>query len=130
MYCPVCFHDTLKLASSGVVKVSFNGKSKSTSQFFYNIVTDTNDELGQKFQTVVKDYFSYYSNFQNQSIIDSMQLYSNDFKCSAGCTLNINHKVNILGLVLPKELVVPIVEKMSTRYQTPIDLESIEASLG
>ncbi len=47
MYCPVCFNDTLKIASSGVVKLSFNSKAKSTSQFFYNLAQDKDEDILQ-----------------------------------------------------------------------------------
>ena len=60
MYCPKCFNDTLKVASSGVVKLTFNGKAKATSQFYYNLAQDKKEEILKKLEDVIVDYFSYY----------------------------------------------------------------------
>ena len=69
MYCPICFNDTLKIASSGVVKMTFNGKAKSTSQFFYDLKHDQDHEIQEKLDKVVADYFAYYSNFPDGRLL-------------------------------------------------------------
>jgi hypothetical protein len=123
MYCPVCFNDTLKVASSGVVKVTFNGKAKSTSQFYYNIKQEKPVEIYKKFRGVVEDYFSWYTTFQNKDLIKEIELTSSDFVCSKGCKLNISHRLNVIDLIIPKDILREIAEGTAERYQIPIKLK-------
>lgn len=123
MYCPVCFNDTLKIASSGVVKLTFNGKAKATSQFFYNLTEDSDQQILDKLEGVVKDYFTYYGNFQNKDPIKVIEAVSIDFVCENKCVLNVNNRVNVIGLVFSKEELYTIVQKLAPRYQIPLELE-------
>jgi len=123
MYCPVCFNDTLKIASSGVVKLTFNNKAKATSQFFYNLNEDTDEEILGKLEGVVKDYFTYYGNFQNKDPLKVVEAVSIDFKCENGCVLNVNNRVNVIGLIFSKKELYTIMEKLAPRYQIPLALE-------
>lgn len=122
MYCPVCFNDTLKIASSGVVKLTFNHKAKATSQFFYNLNEDSDADILNKLELVVKDYFTYYSNFQNKDPIKTVEAVSIDFKCQKKCVLSVNNRVNVIGLIFSKEEVHTIMKKLAPRYQIPLDL--------
>jgi hypothetical protein len=123
MYCPMCFNDTLKIASSGVVKLTFNGKSKSTSQFFYNLNQDSSKEIIEKLDFIIKDYFVYYSNFQNKDPIESVEAVSIDFICRNGCILNVSHKVNVIGLIFDKKDLIESLEKMGKKYSLDIKLK-------
>tara|TARA_Y100000385_G_C13078110_1_gene632456 strand:- start:1582 stop:1959 length:378 start_codon:yes stop_codon:yes gene_type:complete len=123
MYCPVCFNDTLKIASSGVVKVTFNGKAKSTSQFLYNMKTEKPLDIFKKYRGVVADYFSWYATFQNKDMVKEVELTSSDFVCSTGCKLNINHRLSIIDLVIPKEMFKEITESEAQRYEIPLKLK-------
>lgn len=123
MYCPVCLNDTLKIASSGVVKFSFNGKSKSTSQFYYNMAQDRDKELLEKIDEVVKDYFVYYSGFQNKETIKKVEATSIDFVCSNKCVLNVNHRVDVIGLLFSKEEIRSALTKMGQKYGVDVQLE-------
>lgn len=122
MYCPVCFNDTLKIASSGVVKVTFNGKAKSTSQFYYNMKQEKPTDIYKKYREVVVDYFSWYATFQNIDLIKEVLLTSSDFICSNGCKLNINHRVSVIDMVIPKEMFVEITESEAERHNIPLKL--------
>ena len=122
MYCPVCFNDTLKIASSGVVKLTFNGKSKSTSQFFYDLKSDREADLQEKLEKVIADYFAYYSNFQNQDTIDTIEATSIDFVCSNGCVIGVNNRLNVVGLVITKEMIKVAAEKVGAKYKISVKL--------
>ena len=125
MYCPVCFNDTLKIASSGVVKLTFNGKSKATSQFYYNIKQDKTHELLDKLEAVVKDYFLYYSNFQNKDTIKTIEAFSHDFKCSNGCSLTVNNRMNVIDILFNKADLMKILEKMGERFDLSLDIKKL-----
>lgn len=123
MYCPVCFNDTLKIASSGVVKVTFDGKSKSTSQFYYNLKQDTDEEILTKAREVITDYFTWYATFQNKDPIRNVEMTSCDFKCSTGCKLNISHRLNIIGLIFTAEEVKNLIQEEASKQNLQLDLK-------
>jgi hypothetical protein len=123
MYCPICLNDTLKIASSGVVKMTFNGKAKSTSQFFYSLNDDKPEVIIEKIEGVIKDYFIYYSNFQNKDPIEKVEAVSIDFKCSNGCILNVTHRLNVIGLIFNVDDLKESLEKLAIKYNIPISLK-------
>ena len=123
MYCPVCFNDTLKVASSGVVKVTFDGKAKATSQFFYNLKQDKPQELMKKIRNVISEYFEWYATFQNIDAIKKVEMTSCDFICSTGCKLNVSHRLNIVGLIITKEDLTDMLESEATRNKIPLKLK-------
>ena len=121
MYCPICFNDTLKLASSGVVKFTFDGKSMSTSQFYYNITQDTQSRLKAKIKAVIEEYFEYYSSFQNQSEIKRVTLSSIDFKCSNRCIIKVDNRVSVLGLLIEQSEVDKILKSEAKKRGIPLN---------
>lgn len=120
MYCPTCFNDTLKIASSGVVKLSFNKKARNTSQLIYNIKTDTDDELLQKFRDVITDYFNWYSGFQNKDPIREIQAYSFDFICSQGCKLKVSNQLSVIGLLINKKEIYSLLSEEANKFDIEI----------
>ena len=123
MYCPICFNDTLKVASSGVVKVTFDGKAKSTSQFLYNLKQDKPQELLKKVRSVISEYFEWYATFQNKDAIKKVEMTSCDFKCSTGCKLNTSHRLNIIGLIVSKDDVLDMLTSEGARFDIPLKLK-------
>lgn len=123
MYCPKCFNDTLKISSSGVVKLTFNGKAKATSQFYYNLAEDDEHDIYDKLENVVKDYFSYYGNFQNKDPIKEVEAFSIDFKCSNGCVVDVNNRVNVIGLIFNKSELKKALTTLAPKYDIPLQLE-------
>lgn len=117
MYCPVCFNDTLKIASSGVVKMTFDGKSKSTSQFFFNLKEDSEEKTSEKLQKTIEDYFEYYSNFQNKVPIKEVDAFSIDFKCSNKCPMNMKNKLSVVNLVFHSQTLAMCLEAAAEKYQ-------------
>lgn len=128
MYCPVCLNDTLKIASSGVVKMTFDGKAKSTTQFYYNIKEETPITLNKKLRTIIAEYFKYYSQFQNKTIIKEIFAFSSDFKCAKGCAMSLEKKFNILGLVIEKQDFLSILEEEAENYDISLDINKIKAA--
>lgn len=123
MYCPVCFNQTLKIASSGVVKVTFNNKARNTSQFFYDLKRDRGQDIDEKFRKVVIEYFSWYSSFQNKTTIDDVQLTTIDFVCTSGCKMTLNNRMSAVDLVIMKETVNRIVSEEAAKFKIPVALK-------
>ena len=106
MYCPVCFQNTMKIRSSGVIKLSFNGKSRNTSLFTYNLQKETQEQLDAKLREKIVDFFSFYSEFNNKTPIKNFEAYSSDFMCTNGCKIDVmSTKVSVVGIVYPAPLV-------------------------
>lgn len=129
MYCPVCLHDSLKIATNGVVKLIFNGKSKSTSQIYFNLLKDSPADISKKLEVVINDYFSYYSNFQNKDSIDSLHCFSFDFKCTNNCVMSLEKKMNVVELVFSKENLLEIIQRSAKKHNIPINIEAILKSV-
>lgn len=120
MYCPICFNDTLKIASSGVVKMTFNGKSKSTSQFFFNLKEDSEQKTSEKLQATIEDYFEYYSDFQNKEPIKYVEAYSLDFKCTNKCIMNTTNKLSVVNLVFHTKTLSMALEEAAKKFDIEI----------
>ena len=100
MYCPVCFQNTMKIKSNGVVKLAFNGKSKNSSLYTYNLQKETQEQLLAKLREKVVDFFSFYSDFNNKSPIKNFEAFSADYLCTNACKMDmINTKVSVVGVI-------------------------------
>ena len=121
MYCPICFNDTLKIASSGVVKMTFNGKSKSTSQFYFNLKEDSEIKTSEKLQATIEEYFEYYSNFQNKIPIKEIEAYSIDFKCSNKCAISMSNKMSVINLVFHAKTLSLALEAAAKKFEIALD---------
>jgi len=128
MYCPSCLNDTLKIASSGVVKMTFDGKAKSTTQFYYNLNEETQITLNKKLRATINDYLAYYNNFQNKSTIKEVFAFSSDFRCANGCAISLEKKFSIINLVIPKDDFFEILEEESEKFEIELNLDKIKAA--
>lgn len=128
MYCPSCLNDTLKIASSGVVKLTFDGKSKSTSLFYYNLKEETQVSLNKKLREKIAEYFEYYNNFQNKTRIKEVYIFSSDFKCANSCAISLEQKFSVINLVIPSDDFFDILEEEADKYDIDIDLNKIKAA--
>lgn len=96
----------MKIRSSGVIKLSFNGKSRNTSLFTYNLQKETQEQLDAKLREKIVDFFSFYSEFNNKTPIKNFEAYSSDFMCTNGCKIDVmSTKVSVVGIVYPAPLV-------------------------
>ena len=121
MYCPGCFNDTLKLLSSGVVKITFNGKSKSTSQFFYDLKNEKPGQIQRKLKTALDDYFSWYATLQNQDPIKQIRLFSSDFQCQNKCKIGASTQVSVVDLVISKKAVLEALKEAAEKHGIKLD---------
>ena len=129
MYCPECFDSGLKPASNGIIKMTFNGKSKSNSQFVYDTNRDLPEDIYQKLREVVIDYFKWYSTFQNKDKITHISVFSSSFVCRQGCTIGINHRLNVLDIFLNIDVVKSIIEEEALNFKIEVDLKSLQGDI-
>lgn len=122
MYCPVCFQNTMKIKSNGVVKLAFNGKSKNSSLYTYNLQKETQEQLLAKLREKVVDFFSFYSEFQNKTPIKTFEAYSSDFMCISGCKIDmVNTKVSVVGVIYTVPEVKAILEEEGKKFGITIE---------
>ena len=123
MYCPVCFQNTMKIRSSGVIKLSFNGKSRNTSLYTYNLQKETQEQLESKLREKIVDFFSFYAEFNNKLPIKNFELYSADFMCTNSCKIDVmNTKVSVVGIVYPRPLVKAMLMEEGKNFGIDIEI--------
>lgn len=117
MYCPVCFQNTLKIRSNGVVKISFNGKARNNGLFTYNLQKDSSADLQKKLREKVFEFFAWYDEFQNKPPIKTFEIFSGDFQCTNSCKIDIlNTKVNLVGVVFTLKEVHQIINEEAKKF--------------
>jgi hypothetical protein len=123
MYCPVCFQNTMKIRSNGVIKLAFNGKSRNTSLFTYNLQKETTEQLEAKLREKIVDFFSFYSEFANKTPIKHFEAYSADFICTNSCKIDMmNTKVSVLGVVYPGPVVKAMLLEEGKKFGIEIEV--------
>lgn len=124
MYCPVCFQNTMKIRSNGVIKLSFNGKARATSLFTYNLQKETQEQLLAKLREKVVDFFSFYSDFNNKVPIKNFEAYSADFMCTNNCKIDvINTKVSVVGVIYKSDDVLNILNEEGKKFGIGIQVK-------
>ncbi len=123
MYCPVCFQNTMKIRSNGVIKLAFNGKSRNTSLYTYNLQKETQDQLLAKLREKVVDFFSFYSEFNNKSPIKNFEVYSADFICTNNCKIDMmSTKVSVVGIVYSQAEVKKMLDDEGKKFGIGIEV--------
>lgn len=123
MYCPVCFQDTLKVKSNGVIKLAFNGKSRNNSLYTYNIQKETNDQLVAKLREKIVDFFSFYSEFNNKLPIKTFEAYSSDFLCTNSCKIDmVNTKLSVVGVIYKVSEVKAVLNEEGKKFGITIEV--------
>ncbi len=123
MYCPVCFQNTLKLRSSGVIKLSFNGKSRNNSLYTYNLQKETQEQLDAKLREKIVDFFGFYSQFVNKAPIKNFEIYTSDFLCLNNCKMDrVSTKVSLIGMLYPLAVVRKILDEEAQKFAISIEV--------
>lgn len=123
MYCPVCFQNTMKIKPNGVVKLAFNGKSKTSSLFTYNLQKETQDQLQAKLKEKVVEFFSFYAEFNNKSPIKTFEAFSSDFVCTGGCKIDMMHtKVSVISVMYTVAEVKALLNEEGKKREIPIEV--------
>ena len=123
MYCPVCFQNTMKIRSSGVIKLSFNGKSRNTSLFTYNLQKESQEQLDAKLREKIVDFFSFYSEFNNKAPIKNFEAYSADFVCTNSCKIDMmSTKVSVVGIVYSVPSVRAMLQEEGKKFNIPVEV--------
>jgi hypothetical protein len=113
----------MKIRSNGVIKLAFNGKSRNTSLFTYNLQKETQEQLLAKLREKVVDFFSFYSEFNNKSPIKNFEAYSADFLCTNACKIDmLSTKVTVVGSVYSINEVKSILQEEGKKFGIDIEV--------
>jgi hypothetical protein len=113
----------MKIRSNGVVKLAFNGKSRNTSLYTYNLQKETQEQLLAKLREKVVDFFSFYSEFNNKSPIKNFEAYSADFLCTNNCKIDmLSTKVSVVGVLYSQLEVKTILQEEGKKFGIPVEV--------
>lgn len=113
----------MKIRSNGVIKLAFNGKSRNTSLFTYNLQKETQEQLEAKLREKIVDFFSFYSEFANKTPIKTFEAYSADFMCTNSCKIDMmSTKVSVVGIVYPAATVKNLLKEEGKKFGIEIEL--------
>lgn len=113
----------MKIRSNGVIKLAFNGKSRNTSLYTYNLQKETQEQLLAKLREKVVDFFSFYSEFNNKTPIKNFEAYSADFMCTNSCKLDMmSTKVSVVGVVYPSQVVKAMLQEEGKKFGIEVEV--------
>jgi hypothetical protein len=112
----------MKIRSNGVVKLAFNGKSRNTSLFTYNLQKETHEQLVAKLREKIVDFFSFYSEFNNKSPIKNFEAYSSDFQCTMGCKIDMSTKVSVVGIIFSVAETKAVLEQEGNKFGLTVEV--------
>jgi len=123
MYCPVCFQNTLKLRSNGVVKLSFNGKSRNTSLFTYNLAKDSGADLAIKLREKITEFMVWYNEFKNKPPVKTIEVFSSDCQCSNSCKIDlVNTRISVIGVMYSFKEIQHIMQEEGAKHGIEVAL--------
>ena len=113
----------MKIRSNGVVKLSFNSKSRNTSLYTYNLQKETHEQLLAKLREKIVDFFSFYSEFINKTPIKTFEAYSGDFICTNHCKIDmLNTKVSVVGVIYSVPEVKGMLQEEAKKFGLEIEV--------
>jgi hypothetical protein len=113
----------MKIRSQGVIKLAFNGKSKNTSLFTYNLQKETQEQLEAKLREKVIEFFSFYSELNHKTPIKYFEAYSSDFICMEGCSISIATKISMIQVLYPIKVIEKMLKEEGEKFGIIVDLK-------
>lgn len=113
----------MKIRSNGVIKLSFNSKSRNTSLYTYNLQKETHEQLLVKLREKIVDFFSFYSEFNNKTPIKTFEAYSSDFMCTNNCKIDMLHtKVSVVNVIYSPGEVKKMLQEEGKKFGIEIEV--------
>lgn len=124
MYCPKCFNDSLRICSKGVINIVINGKQMDAGRFLFNL--ETEEKLKQfkpSLKEKLREFFTWYSNFQNKDPITFVTIDTSDMQCEEGCVIPAKNRFSIIDLLITRSELIGLLEEEGKRYNIEIKLQ-------
>ncbi len=82
------------------MKLSFNGKSRNTSLFTYNLAKDSGADLALKLREKITEFMVWYTDFKNKPPVKTIEVFSSDCQCSNSCKIDlVNTRISVIGVM-------------------------------
>ena len=85
-YCPVCFGITLQLHDKAIVTLVVNKLKRDNGNFVFK-AGEPHTVFLQSIETKLKEFFGWYSQFKNRSVIEEVQLITSSASCRDNCKM-------------------------------------------
>ncbi|EQC49864.1 hypothetical protein M899_2602 [Bacteriovorax sp. BSW11_IV] len=122
MYCPKCFNSSLNFNTRGIIHVIINGKQMDSGRFLYNLDHLDDPQFLNDLKDKVEEFFKWYSQFQNQEVITTVELCTSDVVCENKCAIAIDQKFSILDVMVRKQTLIKILNDLSSKYGVKVEL--------
>lgn len=123
MYCPKCFNDSLRICSKGVINIVINGKQMDAGRILFNL---ENEEKLRQFKpslkTKIKEFFNWYSNFQNKDPVTVISIDTSDMQCEEGCVIAAKNRFSIIDVLITKSELIELLQNEGQRHNIEIKL--------
>ena len=123
MYCPKCFNHSLSLKSRGVIHLIINERQMDAGRFLFNLEDQTGEQFIESLETKINEFFAWYSNFQNKSDIEIVQILTEDMICENKCNIPLGTKFSVIDIIITKKKVLGILKKLGEKYKMTISLQ-------
>jgi spore maturation protein SpmB len=120
MYCSKCFSETLKVRSSGVVKLIINDKQRDNSLFTFNTQKELKIQMLKNLRGKIADFIGWYSEFQNVSAIEKFELYTADLYCASGCVGSMDSHFTVIGVLFTPQEVQKILNEEAAKFNIEV----------
>jgi hypothetical protein len=122
-YCPKCFDTSINLEPRGVVHFIINGTHQETNQLLFNLAKEQ-DIFIQEFREKIQKFMTWYSQFKNHKPVSTIQIFTNNYRCTNGCTFSANLRFSVVDILIPASTVVEIIKEEGIKHGIKTTLES------
>ncbi len=121
-YCPVCFGITLQLHDKAIVTLVVNKLKRDNGNFVFK-AGEPHTVFLQSIETKLKEFFGWYSQFKNRSVIEEVQLITSSASCRDNCKMPPDMKVNLVGVLIEKKELTTLVKKVASHYNIDTNIQ-------
>lgn len=124
MYCPKCFNDSLRICSKGVINITINGKQMDAGRFLFNLENEEKlKQLKPSLKQKIKEFFDWYSGFQNRDPVTVVAIDTSDMQCEEGCVIAAKNRFSIIDVLITKTELLDVLMAEGKRHGIEIKLQ-------
>ncbi len=116
-------NNSLRINPKGVVDIAINGKKRDSGRFIFYRAESERAAMLADFQLKCKEFFQWYSNFQNKDPIHRLELTTSDVRCENGCKFTAMERFSAIGTVIDTKTIKEVVDKLGEEYNLKVELQ-------
>lgn len=103
-----------------------NGKQMDAGRFLFNLDDTKKDQIEADLKRKLKEFFDWYSSFQNKDPISQIELCTIDFKCtSCNFSPNLSSRFSVIDVLIDKRKIVALLEELTKKYHMELILKNV-----